>query len=117
MDCGEFAKFAKITFSASFIFSGLDKNSRQSIDCKRFIAIHVSRKDLHLHFLAHFLGLHKDSVFQRTYEARERDSPEPLAAAGMTTSGVASSALRQNIPVSWIKQEGSGSHAKSVRQR
>jgi hypothetical protein len=89
----------------------------QPIDYKWFIAIHVSHKHLRLRFLAHSLPWGKDSVFQRNYGFSEQDSPEPLAAAGMTTSGAASSAPQAEQPSFLDKARRRGSHAKSVRQR
>jgi hypothetical protein len=38
----------------SFVFNGLGGNSLQAIDCHRFIAIHLSCKELYLQVLAHF---------------------------------------------------------------
>jgi len=72
----------KFLFMPPFVFNGLDKNSRQPIDCKRFIAIHASHKDLRVRFLHNYADLHEDPRFQRTYEAGGWNSPEPLAAVG-----------------------------------
>jgi hypothetical protein len=74
----------KLLFTPPLFSSTWAEISCISLITKIVIAIHVSRKDLYLHSLAHSPFLPRDPDYQGAYEADKRDCPESPAATGMT---------------------------------